>query len=102
MKYTLDFNKLYIGKFSFISTEKWVANAHLKFSSEARPNQYIVPFVNTVPNCIPLSGHFVDIEGRVLVHQTKRYQLRLMMPHGDKGRFLVLICTPPLSSTKLV
>ena len=93
----------------FFSTEKWsikygsyciVATAQMKFASEARPSQYIGPFGNTEPTCMPLSGHFMDIEGRVLVYQTERYQL--IMPHGDKGRFLVLIFTPPLSSTKLV
>ena len=26
---------------------------------------------------MPLSGHFVDIEGRDLVHQTERYKLSL-------------------------
>ena len=47
----------------------------MKFASEARPSQYIVPFGNTEPTCMPLSGHFMDIEGRVLVYQTERYQL---------------------------
>ena len=52
-----------------------VANAQMKFASEARQSevcirsQYIVPFTNTMPHCMLLSGHFVDIEGRVLVHQ---------------------------------
>ena len=72
-----------------------IATAQMKFASEARPSQYIVPFGNTEPTCMPLTGHFMDIEGRVLVYQ-------LIMPHGDKGWFLVLIFTPPLSSTKLV
>ena len=94
------------------STEKWsikygsyciVATAQMKFASEARPSQYIGPFGNTEPTCMPLSGHFMDIEGRVLVYQTDRYQLSpTYKPHGDKGWFLVLIFTPPLSSTKLV
>ena len=74
-----------------------VATAQMKFASEARPSQYIGPFGNTEPTCMPLSGHFMDIEGRVLVYQTDRYQLS-----PTKGRFLVLIFTPPLSSTKLV
>ena len=52
-----------------------VATAQMKFASEA--SQYIVPFGNTKPTCMPLSGHFLDIEGRVLVHQTERYQLSL-------------------------
>ena len=52
-----------------------VATAQTKFASEARPSQYIVPFGNTEPTCMPLSGHFMDIEGRVLVYQTERYQL---------------------------
>ena len=54
-----------------------VATARMKFAPEARPNQYIVPFGNTEPTCMVLSGHFMDIEGRVLVHQMERYQLRL-------------------------
>ena len=52
-----------------------VATAQMKFASEARPSQYIVPFGKTEPTCMPLSGHFMDIEGRVLVYQTERYQL---------------------------
>ena len=60
------------------STEKWsikygsyciVATAQMKFASEARPSQYISPFGNTEPTCMPLSGHFMDIEGRVLVYR---------------------------------
>ena len=65
--------------FFFFSTEKWCINigatAQMKFASEARPSKYIVPFANTEPTCLPLSGHFMDIEGRVLVYQTDRYQL---------------------------
>ena len=45
----------------------------MNFASEARPSQYTDPFGNTEP----LSGHFMDIEGRVLVYQTERYQLSL-------------------------
>ena len=41
------------------------------------PSQYIVLFGNTEPTCMPLSGHFMDIEDRVLVYQTKRYQVSL-------------------------
>ena len=52
-----------------------VATAQMKFASEARPSQFIGPFGNTEPTCMPLSGHFMDIEGRVLVYQTERYQL---------------------------
>ena len=55
-----------------------VATARLKFASEARPSQYNVPFGNTEPSCMPLSGHVMDIEGRILVHQTERYQLSLL------------------------
>ena len=51
--------------------------AQMKFASEARPSQYIVPFDNTEPTCMPLSGHCMDIESRVLVYQTTRYQLSL-------------------------
>ena len=54
-----------------------VATAHTKFASEARPSQYIVPFGNTEPTCMSLSGHFMDIEGRVLMYQTERYHLSL-------------------------
>ena len=54
-----------------------VATAQMKFAPEARPSQYIVTFGNTEPTCMPLSGHFMDIEGRVLVYQTERYQLSL-------------------------
>ena len=60
----------------------------MKIVSEATPSQYIVSFGNTEPpTCMPLSGHFMDIEGlsrhfmdiggRVLVHQTEKYQLSL-------------------------
>ena len=69
----------------FFSTEKWsikygsyciIAIAQMKFASEARPSQYIIgPFGNIEPTCMPLSGHFMDIEGRVLEYQTERYQL---------------------------
>ena len=52
------------------------ATVQMKFASEARPSQYIIPFGNTEPTCMPLSGHFMDIKGRVLV-QTERYQLSL-------------------------
>ena len=48
--------------------------AQMKFASEARPSQYIFPFGNTEPTCMPLSGHFVDIVGWVLVYQTERNQ----------------------------
>ena len=48
--------------------------AQMKFAPEA---QYIVPFGNTEPTCMPLSEYFMDIEGRVLVYKTERYQLSL-------------------------
>ena len=54
-----------------------IATARMKFASEARPSQYIVPFGTTEPTCMTLSGHFMDIEGRVLDHQAERYQLSL-------------------------
>ena len=54
-----------------------VATARMKFASEARSSQYIVPFGNTEPTCMPLYGQFMDIEGQVLVHQMERYQLSL-------------------------
>ena len=70
----------------------------MKFASETRPSKCIVPFGNIEPTSMPLSGHFMDIEGRVLVHLTQSN----LLPHGDKGRFLVLIFTPHLSGTKSV
>ena len=51
--------------------------AQMKFASKASTIQYIVPLGNTEPICTPLSGHFMDIEGLVLVYQTERYQLSL-------------------------
>ena len=59
----------------------------MKFASEARPSQYIGPFGNTEPTCLPLSGHFMDIEGRVLVNQ-------LIMPHGENccSCCIVVLC----------
>ena len=62
----------------FFSTEKWsikyrnyciVATAQMKFASEARPSQYIGPFGNTEPTCMPLSGHFMDTEGLAIQSQ---------------------------------
>ena len=47
-----------------------IATARMKFASEARPSQYIVPFGNTEQTRMPLSD-FMDIEGRILVHQTE-------------------------------
>ena len=81
MMYTLDFNNLQVnlGVCFFFQQKNgasnMVATAQMKFASEARPSQYIGPFGNTEPTCMPLSGHFMDIEGRVLVYQTERYQL---------------------------
>ena len=41
---------------------------------------------------MPLSGHLVEIEDRVLVHQTERYELsQTKMLYADKGRFLSLL-----------
>ena len=82
MMYTLDFSNLQVNLGVLFSTEKWsikyrsyciVATAQMKFASEARSSQYICPFGNTEPTCMPLSGHFMDIEGRVLVYQMERY-----------------------------
>ena len=36
-----------------------MATARMKFASEDRPSQYIVPFCNTKSTCMPLSGHFM-------------------------------------------
>ena len=49
-----------------------VATAQMKFASEAGPSQYIGPCGNTERTCMPLSGHFINIEG---LYQTERYQL---------------------------
>ena len=64
----------------------------MKFASEARPSQYIVPFSNTELTYMSLSGHFMYIEGRVLVHQMERYQLSLTY-NASGWRFLVQIFT---------
>ena len=37
-----------------------VATTQMKFASEARQSQYIVPFGNTESTCMPLSGHFMN------------------------------------------
>ena len=39
-----------------------LATARMNFA-EARPSQYIFPFGNTEPTCMPLSGYFMDTEG---------------------------------------
>ena len=86
MTYTPDFNNksVNLGVFFFLffiqqknGASNIIATAQMKFALEARPSQYIVPFGNTEPTCMPLSGHFMDIEGRVLVYPTERYQLCL-------------------------
>ena len=81
MTCTLNFNNLWVNLYAFFQRKNGasniVATAQVKFASEARPSQYIVPFENTKPTCMPLSGHFMDIEGRVLVYQTERYKLSL-------------------------
>ena len=47
-----------------------IATARMKFVTEARLSQFIVPFGNIEPTfCMPLSGHLTYIEGWVLVHQ---------------------------------
>ena len=51
-----------------------VASAQIRFASEARLTS-VFPFGNTEPTCMPLSGHFMDIEGGVLVYQTVKYKL---------------------------
>ena len=80
-----------------------VATAQTTLASADRPSQYIVPFGNTEPTCILLSGHFIDIDSRVLVHRTEdTNSIYLIMPHGDRWRFLVLIVSPRLSNTNSV
>ena len=36
-----------------------IATARMKFASEDRPSQYIVPFGNTKSTCMPLSGYLM-------------------------------------------
>ena len=52
------------------------APARKKFASEAGLNQ-LLPLAIAMPTCIQLSGHFINIEGRVLVYQMTKYQLSL-------------------------
>ena len=71
MMYTLDFNNLKVNLGVFFFQQKngasnIIATAQMKFASEARPSQYIVPFCNTEPTCMPQAGHFMDIEGHQL------------------------------------
>ena len=51
-----------------------VASAQMKCSSEAGLRSFF-PFGNTEPTFMPLSGHFMDMEGWVLVYQMEKYQL---------------------------
>ena len=99
MTYTLDFHDLYVNLvivffcfffcffclvffvlFFFFKQKNGASNivttAQMKFASQA--SQYIIPFGNIEPTCMPLSGHFMDIEGRVLLYKTERYQLILI------------------------
>ena len=39
-----------------------IATSGMKFATESRPSQYMIPFGNTEPTCMPLPGHFMDIE----------------------------------------
>ena len=72
MTYTPDFNNLKVNGVFFVvfffqqknGASNIIATAQMKFASETRPSQYIVPFGNTEPTCMPVSGHFMDIEGR--------------------------------------
>ena len=50
-----------------------VASAQMKFASKARLRS-VFPFGNREPTCMQLPGHFMDIEGLVLVYHTKKYQ----------------------------
>ena len=51
-----------------------LASAQMKFASEARPRS-VFPFGIAEPTCVQLSGHLIDIEGRVLVYHREKYQL---------------------------
>ena len=75
MKNILDFNKICVN-FIFLKNgaQNMVASPRMKFASEVRL-RLVFPFGNTETTCMPLSGHFMNIEGRVLVYQTERYQL---------------------------
>ena len=77
MKYILDFNKICVlFYFSVLKNgaPNVVASARMKFASEARL-RLVLLFGSTEPTCMPLSGHFMDIEVWVLVYQTEIYQL---------------------------
>ena len=72
------------------------ATARMKLASGASQSESF-PLAIEMPTCIQLSGHFMDIEGRVLVYMYQKENTNsvlLIMPHGDNGRFLVLILHP--------
>ena len=60
MTFTLDFNNLYVNLCVYFFQQKngasnIVATAQMKFASEVRPRESVVPFGNTEPTCMPLS-----------------------------------------------
>ena len=57
----------------------------------------VFPFGNTEPTCMPLSGHFMDIEGRVLVYQMEGYQLITEVCIRSKTKSVV-----PFGNTELI
>ena len=52
-------------------------NSRMKFASEARLNQLFLFATRSRLVSIPLSRHFTGVGGRVLAHQTERFQLNL-------------------------
>ena len=67
MKYTLDFNRLEVNLGAFFDRKmKHQIMAAVRMNApEARPSQYNIPLE------MPLSGHFMNTEGWVIVHQTE-------------------------------
>ena len=69
LMYTLGFNEICVNLYAIV-----LASARMKFASKARL-RFVFPFGNIEPTYMPLSGHFMDIKGRVLMYQTGKYQL---------------------------
>ena len=83
--FTVDLYNCLISKWSLVDFwSEFLANGRIKKETGDRLNP----------------GRFLTHAGSITCMDTNSVQL--IMPHGDKGRFLVLIFTPPFSSTKLV
>ena len=70
-----------------------IDTAGMKFAPEARPSQYIIPLGNTDPTCMPLPGHFIDIENRISpkYHQQEKL-LFLLSIKCQKNMHIITIC----------